>query len=206
MRSGRSFNLLLLAVAALSAAACSDSNGPGGNIRPPGELNFLRVASTAPPLFNAVDSFYAKKGVDREVRIFFQDEVGGTGAEYLRLRIDAPTLLAHPDGTPFAVGDSVLITVRVVDPAIALFEMEPSGLTFNPVVPAELKIRYAEADHDFNEDGVLDGKDDQIETEIGIWRQETVGGNFERLGTLSIEELEELEADLLGFSRYAMAY
>ena len=53
--------------------ACSDSAGPTDTTRPPDQLNLVRLAPTSPPLFNAADSFYAKKGEDRELRIFFQD-------------------------------------------------------------------------------------------------------------------------------------
>lgn len=195
---------LLLAIGAL---ACSDSSGPSnGGTRPEGQLNILRLDSASPPLFNPVDSFYAKKGEDREIRIFFQDDVGGAGEEYLRLRVDAPTLLARPDGIPFLLGDSVLITVRVTDPSKLLFEFEPAGLTFNPLKLAELKIKYAESDHDFNEDGVEDGEDDLIEGEIAIWRQDLPGNPFAKLGSLVFEEQDEAEAEIPGFSRYALAY
>jgi hypothetical protein len=182
---------LLLATGGL---ACSDSSGPGnGGPRGEGELNILKLDASSPPLFNPVDSFYAKKGEDRELRVFFQDAVGGAGEEYLRLRVDAPTLLARPDGTPFLVGDSVLITVRITDPSKLLFEFEPAGLTFNPLKPAELKIEYAESDHDFNDDGVEDSEDDRIEGELAIWRQDTPGGPFARLTSLLFEEADEAE-------------
>ena len=196
------------AALALVALACSESTAPSSNTGPraPAELNILSLAQNAPPLFNPRISFYAIRGEDREGRIFFQDAVGGRGNEYLRLKIDGASLLAHPDGTPFAVGDSILITVTVVDVQQILFELEPSGLSFHPVQPVELEIDYGEADDDFNADGVVDIEDDEIEDELAIWRQETPGGVFERLGSVTIKDLKEIEADLLGFSRYAIAY
>jgi hypothetical protein len=198
---------LPLAFALLAAvAACSDSTSPGDTTRNPGDLNVIRLAQTSPPLFNAVDSFYARKGEDRELRIYFQDEVGGSGEEFLRLSVAAPTLLARPDGTPFLTGDSVLITVRVVDPTQVMFDMEPSGLTFDPARPAELKIHYSHADHDFNEDGSIDTVDDQIKSSLAIWRQETPADPFVQVGSANVEDLEEIDADILGFTRYAIAY
>lgn len=197
---------ILLAVGLLiGTAACSDSTSPTDS-RPPASLNVIRLAATSPALFNGVDSFYAKKGEDRELRIFFQDEVGGSGEEFLRLRVDAPSLLARPDGTPFAAGDSVLITVRVADPVKVLFDMEPTGLTFDPAVPAELKIHYNHADHDFNEDGVINVFDTQIKSQLAIWQQETLTDPFVRVGSVNAEGLEEIEAKILGFTRYAIAY
>ena len=171
-----------LALVLLVCSACSEIlNSPNDETRNPADLNVVRLASTTPPLFNPVDSFYAKKGEDREVRIYFQDEVGGSGEEFLRFSVSAPSLLARPDGTPFQTGDSILIKVSVVDPTQILFDMEPAGLTFDPARPAELKIEYVHADHDFNEDGVTDSQDDQIKQSLSIWRQETPADPFVRL-------------------------
>jgi hypothetical protein len=84
--------------------------------------------------------------------------------------------------------------------------MEPSGLTFSPAEPAELKIHYAHADHDFNDDGSINTIDDQIKTQLAIWRQETPGTPFTRLSSVNVEASEEVNADILGFTRYAIAY
>jgi hypothetical protein len=201
----RTFALAFVALLA-SATACSDSTAPGDNTRPPADLRIARLASTSPPLFNADTFFYAKKGEDREVRISFQNSLGGEGEEFLRLRVRKESLLSRPDGTPFAAGDSVRITVRVVDVTKILFEAEPSGLTFNPAEPAELKIHYSHADHDFNEDGSIDVFDAQLKSRLAIWRQETLTDPFLRLGSVNAEGLEEINADILGFSRFAIAY
>jgi hypothetical protein len=202
----RRARVLSFAVAA-ALAACSDTGGPdNGGVKPPGELTIIRLPAGSPPIWNPVDSFYAKKGEDRELRIYFEDEVGGAGEEYLRLRVDSPSLLSYPDGTPFQVGDSVLITVRVVDPQQIYFEFEPSGLRFNPAVPAQLKIEYAETEGDLDDDGDVDSDDDAIEQVIDLWRQEQAGQDFVKLGAVKIEELDEIEADILGFTRYAIAY
>jgi hypothetical protein len=209
MRITRFLSQLALAAVAGLAVSCSDSSGPGDTTKPPAELNIVKLAQTSPPLFNAADSFYAKRGEDRVVRIFFLDPVtGGPGEEYLRLRVDAASLFARPDGTLFLVGDSILIHVQVVPTATAqlLFELQPSGLRFSSNAPARLKIHYDQADDDFNEDGHVDGVDDSIETTLGIWRQETPSDPFVRLGAAVVTELKEIEADLQGFSRYALAY
>jgi hypothetical protein len=115
-------------------------------------------------------------------------------------------LLSYPDGTDFVEGDSVLITVRVVDPTRLLFEFEPSGLTFSPDEPAELKIHYNHADDDLDEDGDVDLEDETLELDLAVWRQETDGDPFVRLGSLLSIDLEEIDAELSGFSRYALAY
>ena len=197
----------LLLLAPLALLACSDSGEPNdGDSKPPAALNIVALSDDAPPLYNAEASFYAVKGRDAEARIYFQDDQGQPGEEYLRLRVDAPSLQARPDGSAIAEGDSVLITIRVVDPAKMLFEMEPSGLTFSADRPAELKIRYEEARGDLNDDGSVDAEDDDIESTMAIWRQETPADPFVRVGTAVVKDLEEAEAELTGFSRYALAY
>ena len=199
--------LLVTAFTALTLA-CSDSGGPDDNepSRPPSELNILRLSDTSPPLLNPVVSFYAVRGENIEARIFFDDGQGGQGEEYLRLKLDDASLLTYPDGTEFVEGDSVLITIRVVDPAQTLFELEPSGLKFSPDDPAELKIRYQEADDDLNGDGEVDVDDIELELTLAIWRQESPGDPFVRLGTVLLDDIDEVKTTLEGFSRYALAY
>jgi len=203
--------LMFLSLGALMVAACSSSNdspGPNdpGSTRPPADLTILTLASDAPPLYQSTVTFWAVKGQDREGRIYFQDPQGGQGEEYMRLRVDAGSLLSRPDGSTIAVGDSVEITLTVVDPSKTLFQLAPEGLHFNSEQPAELKVRYGECGDDLNRDGHVDAGDDQVESELGIWRQATVNDPFVRLGTARVEELREVEAELTSFSRYAIAY
>ena len=206
MRGTRFLHHLALVGVAGLAVSCSDSAAPGDTTKPPAELTIVKLAQTSPPLLNPDTSFYAKRGEDREVRIFFADIEGGEGEEYLRLRVDSQSLLARPDGTLFQAGDSILIQVQVVDPAQFLFELQPSGLTFSSAAPALLKIHYDHANDDFNEDGRVDQEDDSIETSLSIWRQEHPGDPFVRLGPAVAKDLKEIEAELQGFSRYALAY
>jgi hypothetical protein len=82
----------------------------------------------------------------------------------------------------------------------------PEGLTFSPAEPAELKIHYNHADHDFNDDGSVNQFDDQIKNQLANWRQETLNDPFAKLGSVNVEETEEINADIFGFTRYAIAY
>jgi hypothetical protein len=184
----------------------STTEPPPPDIRDPATLNILELAQNAPPLWNSQASFYAIRGEDREARLFFQDAGGGQGEEYLRLKIPDSSLLTRPDGTPFMVGDSILITVTVVDVQQILFDLQPSGLRFDPAKPAELEIKYQEAGDDYDQDGDVDTEDDDIETLLAIWRQEVVGGVFELLGSVKFEDLKEVDVELTGFTRYAIAY
>ena len=93
-------------------AACSESGMPtdpfGPAEQPEAQLNIVPVAPTAPePLASAV-SFYAFRNKRSEGRIGLSGHSGnGLGTDYVRLIIPKDALLAYPDGTPFAVGDSV---------------------------------------------------------------------------------------------------
>src|SRR5204863_3406284 len=122
------------------------------------------------------------------------------------LQVDAGSLLATADGTPSLPGDSVLIQVSVVDPAEMLFDLEPTGLEFNPVVPARLTVHYDHADGDLNHDGVSDGLDASIERTLSIWREERQTDPFVRLNSVLTIDTHEVEVDLTGLSRYAIAY
>ncbi len=181
--------------ALLAALACSDSTGPVQS-RMPAQLNILRLATTAPPLFAATTTFNACKGSGAEGRLFFSDGQGGQGQEFARLKLDNNTLLLKPDGTPFGATECIQITMAVDDPTQVLIRLEPTGLRFNPADPAQFRIEYAEAE----------GVDSQIEAQIAIWRQEVDGGPFVQIGSAVLKDLKEVEGNLLGFSRYALAY
>lgn len=202
--SSRSAALLLALLAACSDGGLTEPSP--GEERPESVLMILRLAVNAPPLFNTVVSFWAHRGQDSRGEIFFRNPDGSRGDKYVQLDLSDRTLLAYPDGRLFADGDSVLITMRVTEPQRILIEFEPSGLRFDPEEPAELEIRYSHADDDFDDDGDEDEDDAEIERVLGIWRQASSGTPFVRLGTVRIEDLKELEARLLGFSRLAIAY
>lgn len=209
MRSPNAFRILLLAAWAGAIASCSDSGSPpddGGTSKPPSDLSVIHVAPSSTPLVSTTVSFYAKRGENSEGSLSFQGTGGGEGEEYVRLRIDANSLLALPNGDPIAPGDSVLITLSVVDPTEMLFDLQPTGLTFSPADPAELKIHYDHADGDLNDDGVSDSRDTVIERMLAIWRQETLTDPFVRLTSVLTIETDEANAELTGFSRYALAY
>lgn len=195
---------LFLLTLATGLAACDDQLDT--DVRPPTELNILRLPPDHPPFEATVVTFWARANESREGRIYFLDSEGNRGEEYARLTIDSGSLLAYPDGTSFAPEDSVLITMSVADPTRVLIHLEPSGLTFRADKPAELGLKYAEADEDYDDDGDVDGDDDLVEEQLSIWRQAQPGDPYVRIGSVRFEDLREIEARLVGFSRYAIAY
>ncbi len=185
----------------MTSACADDSTGPTQQSVPEDQLTFLRPADNAPPLAQSSVSFWAVRGEDTEVRLFY---VGGD--EFLEFEVDDESLLRRPDGSLFAEDDSIQITITVVDQQRLVVDFQPTGLLFDPDEPAELSIRYANTDDDLNGDGEVDEEDDELEAQFSIWRQTNPGDPWFRIGTAVFEDLEEVEADITSFTRYAIAY
>ncbi len=198
---------IFLFIAAAAVAACNDSTGTRVVQRNESDLSFLRTAADAPPLASFGASFWAVRGDERELRLSYRPRLGSTDStEFLRLRISDASLLNLPSGLPIALGDSVLITVTVIDPARMIVELQPAGLVFARGEPAELEMRYREADPDYDDDGDVDADDDEIETRLSIWRQERIGEPWVQIGGDVRVDSDDVKADLTGFTRYAIAY
>jgi hypothetical protein len=197
--------------AALLIGCSSSTDDDSGTTKPPSGLNFLTFAPTAPALCNNSVTFDATKGVDVEAALEFPEpgepaDCSGGTEDFVRLRIDKESLLELPDGTPLNDGDVVSITMTWVGGDSIMVQLEPTGLKFNPAKPAELKIEYGEASDDLDHNGTVDSEDDAIEQELGLWRQATLADPFELIGSIKLEDTNEFEAELNGFSRYAIAY
>ncbi len=196
---------VMAGVLALVLVGCGDNPGPTGV--PDAQLTIVRQDSLAPPLLTTQASFWAKVGDGREIPLYYQGAApGDTGDEYLRFEVPGDGLYRKPDGTAFLPGDSILITVTVLDPTRFLYRFEPSGLRFSPDHPARLKIKYFDCDHDFNGDGVIDAEDVRIEGLLGVWERSGPGASWFRLGAVQFEELDELDANIPGFSDHSIAW
>ncbi len=199
-------DLRLLAAALLLCAtglASCDGSPAGPAQRPEGELVFVRAAAGAPPLATQQVQLWAKAGEGRRIEIPYAKVGEYGGDKCLEFNIPGDALLTRPDGTPFARGDSVLITIRAVDPSAFKFEFSPSGLRFSTKHPAELRISYKWADPDLNGDGRVDDRD--LRFGFDIWKQETDASPWERISTSRDSDVEELRANVTGFTKYAMA-
>lgn len=167
--------------------------------------HFLRAAADAPKIANPVIKFYAKKG--RRHTIFMRYEPGGSNStDLIRFRLRENSLLARPNGTPIRAGDSVLITLRLVDPVRLIVDFQPAGLRFNPRDPADLRMRWSETNPDVNRDGVVNLQDAALKQRLKIWRRESSTEPWTRTASVVNVPDEECELDLTGFTRYAVAY
>jgi hypothetical protein len=199
------FSIGASAVVALGVA-CSSTTSPDQPTVAADSIHILTLQPTHPPLYSDSITFVATRGQSTEQKLYFADIEGGPGEEYLRFRLDAQSLQAYPDGTPFNTGDTVRITIRVINPDSIYFQFDPAGLKFNPSYPARLTVKYAETGGDFNDDHQVTAADTAIAPKLAIWRQPEPTDSFTKLQSVRIEDAEEIEAKLLGFSRYAIAY
>ena len=189
--------------------ACSSSSAPQASaVKPNSQLHITLESAAAHPLLAKQASFGPKVGADRAVRLFYQGATAvDTGQLLLELEVPPDGLYKRPDGTVFQPGDSILITVTVVDTTRFLFEFQPAGLQFNPANPARLKIEFANANHDFNGDGVIDARDVAIEADsLGVWRREPPDTLWYRQVAIKFGLPEEFDADVVSFSQYSVAW
>lgn len=204
----------LLAAILIVAACSSDGTDEDDEGVPPDQLNVLRLPITAPELCaDSVGMWFHKRatGGPEELALTFPDDDEGCGAEgeeedFLRLRLQRNSLSQLPDGTPVEVGDSVFISVKWVGSDSVLFEMMPAGLRFTSNARARLKIEYDKLGGDLDDDGDLDNDDDDIERQLSIWRQEAPNLPAFKVGSVRLEDDDEIEADLNGFTRFMIAY
>lgn len=189
-----------------TATACNDTTAPA-TTRQTTDLHFLRPAPGAPALANPSLTFYAVRGADREASIWYRPQSGSSDStEFMEFKVPGAALLTRPDGSTIAAGDSVLITITVSDPQRMIIDFQPAGLRFDPKVPAELKIRFAEANDDYDGDGVVSSSDTTALKQLSIWRQESAGQPWYKVFSATVEDLKEVDADITGFTSYAIAF
>jgi len=169
--------------------------------------HFLRAAANAPTIANPVVKFYAKKGRKQTVFMLYHARPGRRDStDLIRFRVREQSLLRRPDGTLIHAGDSVLITLRLVDPVRLIVDFQPAGLRFNPNAPADLRIRWNETNPDVNRDGAVNQQDANLLPRLKIWRRENSTEPWARTPSIVNVPSEECELDLTGFTRYAVAY
>ena len=195
----------LALVATVLTVGCDDTTEPRpDDIVPTEDLVFARFAETVSlPVRDT--SFVAYYGQDARLELFTAPEIGeDSGARFFEFRVRQESLLRHPDGSAFQPGDSVVIRVTIPGNTYA-FYLEPSGLVFNPAEPAELEIDYGKANPDLDDDGDFDEDDEEFELELSIWKQESAGDPWRRLGSAQVEDLDEIEAEITSFTGFALA-
>ncbi|MBI4501862.1 MAG: hypothetical protein HY700_11950 [Gemmatimonadetes bacterium] len=146
---------------------------------------------------------YTDKDASLTVNVLASD---GTWQPFATITVPRGALLQRPDGSLFLGRDSIAITLTP-DTASLAVELHPSGLVFNPLVPAQLSISYGEANPDFNRDGVLDSTDEYIkQVLLGV---ATRNGPLDPWSAIpSINDLvnQRVASDLYHFTGYAVSW
>jgi hypothetical protein len=206
MRASLYVTARLIALLGL-VAGCDGSplavNGPLLAVEP--DLHFVRVAEDAPPLLDTVVTFWAVRGQERSVEIRYLQNGGYEGGLCLQFTVPAAGLWREPGGSVVGMGDSVEITVRVLDTERFYFEFEPAGLKFDPAHPAKLRVNYRWADRDFDGDGMVDAAELGYWEGFGFWRQEQPGEPWAQSETRRTESMYDAVTLVSGFTRYALA-
>jgi hypothetical protein len=163
------------------------------------------AAATASVSDGTSASFWAYTDKDAALSVDVLSE-DGTWQLYATLTIRRGTLLSRPDGTPFAFRDSIEITMSL-DPAALRVDLEPSGLTFNPLVPAQLALSYQGANVDFNGDGLVDALDDYIaQVLLGLSTRAGPDDPWATIPSYNDIVNRVLSANLRHFTGYAVAW
>ena len=200
--------LLALLVLTGGVWACQDTAGPAEEGVDESELTFLRFPPDLQPLVTRSDSFYAVKGENRELVMRYVPEEPGEeddDDEFLEFRVPGDALLRRPDGTLFRDGDSVLIRVEVAEDGRFLFDFQPSGLEFDPEHPPRLRVTYRVVGGDYDGDGDIDEEDDDLEEELRLWRQEAPGALWFPMGVIKLDDVDEIDGEIFGFTGFAIA-
>jgi hypothetical protein len=205
--------LVLLAASLLVAASCSDQTGPSAPavsaplaaVVPPPPLgtHILQQAVTAPRLQTYRMSFWAKRGTQTTVAVFYRWAPGQWLPDpFLRFKIPINGLVAGAGGVPLARGDSVLITMSI-DTVLFSVDFQPSGVAFSPTSPAQLAVWYKNANPDLNGDGVVNADDEALQQQLAIWYQGKVW--FQQWSKSDTTNLS-VSGPIYHFSQYAVGW
>ena len=197
-----------LALAVFAALSCSDATAPDGvNERASTDLRLLAAPYGTPPLVTTSTSFYAVKGKVSGVDIWYRPRAGRTDStKFLEFRLGTASLDKRPNGTPIAIGDSVLITLNVSDPIRFIIELQPSGLRFASSDQPRLKISFAACGDDLNYDGKVDAADLVLLSALSVWRQEAPFQSWFKMSSTVSASVKEVDTQLGGFTGYALMW
>ena len=200
-------NHILAAGAVVALFACTDTTAPDQEERAASDLRLLTAPYGTPQLATTQVTFYAVKGRAAEADIWYRAKAGRTDStKFLEFHVGAGSLANRPDGSAMAPGDSVLITLTVTDQSHFLIDFQPSGLRFSAGDQPTLKISFAACGDDLNYDGVVDSQDASMQASLSIWRQEAPFQPWHRVSSTLLAPVKEVNAQLGGFTGYALMF
>jgi hypothetical protein len=192
---------IAIGVAVVVAAACSTTGPTSPSATDP---HFLAQNSAAPPVLSASVSFYAVVGQTRQGALYYvQTDSEGEKEDSVELAgfvVPAGALVTAADGSQLAPGDSVLITLSLVDTTHNFVQIDPSGLQFAPSTPAQLTFGYQEDDSTLTKQNIAN---------LAIWSEDD-SGNWTQLPSVVSTKAKQVSAHVSGMhahrSVYASAY
>jgi hypothetical protein len=127
-----------------------------------------------------------------------------TWKPYVNLAVPAGSLSERPDGSAFAAGDSILITLTL-DTMVAEFDLQPDGLQFSSATPAVLKVYYGGLNPDFSGDGLVTWIDRLIEQLfLNLYTRPTPSDPWQFLPSVQSLVFKRFTAQLEHFCGYAL--
>ena len=191
-------------ILAIGMAGCGDS---GTEPATPHLPVMLQVAAGAPALVSSQVSFWAYYDRDTRAQLVYHAIASATDSVTLvDFTVPAQSLSKLPDGSAISSGDSVLITMSILNPLLLDVRFEPSGLQFSSSKPARLRLGFGNADPDLNGDGSVDGDDAALVAKLHIWQQEDILSPWTELSSTVDADAKVVSADIPGFTNYAVAY
>jgi hypothetical protein len=186
----------LLAVLALAACGGDSTPLPTSNAAPslrtaerPGDPRFLRhERGVNTP--HSTATMWAVRGQERSMTIRYPD-----GTPHVTFRVGPQTLERDAAGRPLAAGDSVQITMRLVNPSVFAVEMQPAGIRFAADAPAQLEFNLARA-----------GRAAVRSNSLAMWRQEARTGPWELIPATFDFQRQTATAPIPGLTIYAIIY
>lgn len=203
--------LQLLCLTLALTAACDTATGPRSpHTKTSGDTN------TGAPLLTPIDTpyvprmpgdttFWAAKGKNYDVILRFRSTSGTPGDKILEFKLANNSLLARPDGSPIANGDSVLIEIRPDTTGKMAFTFYPSGLAFDSTAPAQLTMWCNHAAADLNGDGVVNSVDEQLWYEMAVWKRESPTDPWSKQSTTRSSDGFQLQTPVGGFTGFSVA-
>jgi len=196
----------------LVGAACRDVAAPpmqpdltAVSLPSPAGIHMLRQAPGAPALERYEVSFWACAGEASSVTVRYLPVDGeSVGQPFLHFEIGKNALAVDPSGRRMNRGDSVLITL-IIDPVDFTVDFRPSGMRFSNGLPARLTFWYENADPDLNADGVVDGTDEVLAQQIGVWGN-AGSQRWTRLPSTLDPSLPSVSTFVKHFSEYAASW
>jgi hypothetical protein len=200
MRNSPRFRFALLL--ALALAACTE--GPEQILAPQTEnsvdqqvpdgaqqsISFVRHDEDRPSLSRHSISFWAVRGETRTATLGYAD-----GTPMVTLTIPHDALRRDASGRRIARGDSIQITMTLLDRKRFAVRFEPAGLRFDEQSPAVVAFNLTRAARKALTSGAL-----------SMWKQETPDSEWTLVPSLVDRSTRTLTARIDGFTVYALSY